>query len=107
MAHCTTIIPTIGRDTLARTVESALAHELDPETYEIIVINNSGKPLPAADWQQSPRVQIITTNQVGRAIGSNVGAALARGKYLHFLHDDDFLYPGAIKALLEAAEKGD
>jgi len=107
MVQCTTIIPTIGRDTLARTVESALAQELDPETYEIIVINNSGKPLPAADWQRSPRVQIVTTNQAGRAIGSNVGAALARGKYLHFLHDDDFLYPGAIKALLEATEKGD
>lgn len=63
--------------------------------------------MPPAEWQQSPRVQVITTNQAGRAFGSNLGAALARGTYIHFLHDDDYLMPGAIKALLEVADSGD
>lgn len=102
---CSTIIPTIGRASLARTVESALAQEIIPESYEIIVVNDSGAPLPPGQWQQSPRVTVVHTNRRERSVAYNVGAAVAKGKYLHIIADDDYLLPGGISALIGLAER--
>jgi glycosyltransferase involved in cell wall biosynthesis len=71
------------------------AQTLDEAEYEVIVVNDSGKPLPEAGWQQSERVRIANTNRRERAVARNVGAAMARGRYLHFLDDDDWLAPDA------------
>ena len=91
---CTTIIPTIGRDTLQRAVESALDQQFD-QPFEVIVVNDSGRPLAAAAWQADGRVRMIDTQRRERSVARNVGAAVAHGHYLHFLDDDDWLLPGA------------
>ncbi len=96
---CSTIIPTIGRETLSRAVESVLNQSLPNSDFEIIVVNDSGQPLPPADWQQSSQVRIINTNKRERSIARNTGAAVANGRYLHFLDDDDWLTPDALKHL--------
>ena len=93
---CSVIIPTIGRDTLARAVSSALDQAPVAEQVEVIVVNDSGRPLPPAEWQQSPRVSIITTQRRERSVARNVGAALARGTFLCFVDDDDWLLPDAL-----------
>ena len=67
----------------------------------MIVVNNSGKPLPAEKWQSSERVHIIHTNRRERSIARNTGAAVAKGKYLHFLDDDDWLFPNALNHFWE------
>jgi glycosyltransferase involved in cell wall biosynthesis len=69
--------------------------------FELLVINDSGQTLPTAEWQQSKNVCIISTNKRERSVARNTGAAIARGQYLHFLDDDDWLAPGAYQALLE------
>jgi len=89
---CSTIIPTIARLKLERAVESALAQPLSPDEHEIIVVNDSARPLPAAIWQKAPNVSIVSTNRHERSIARNTGAALATGRYLHFLDDDDWLF---------------
>ncbi|MCX6049590.1 MAG: glycosyltransferase family A protein [Chloroflexi bacterium] len=101
---CSTIIPTIGRTTLTRAVNSVLSQVLTTDNFElgdfeIIVVNDSGKPLPEMAWQTSPRVKIIHTNGRERSVARNTGAALARGAYLHFLDDDDWMLPGALESL--------
>jgi hypothetical protein len=101
---CSTIIPTIGRPTLSVAIESVLNQGLDSAEFEIIIVNDSGNPLPAAEWQKFDNIKVIDTNRRNRSIARNVGAAAARGKYLHFLDDDDWMMPGAFKALLEVAE---
>ena len=96
---CSTIIPTIGRPALQRAVESVLAQDLPASALEVIVVNDSGVPLPEADWQSSKQVQIINTNRRERSIARNTGAAAAKGQFLHFLDDDDWLFPNVYQYL--------
>lgn len=92
----TSIIPTVGRETLQRAVRSVLDQGFSQDDYEVIVVNDSGLPLAAEDWQHSPLVKVVETDHCERCVARNVGAALAKGKYLHFLDDDDWLLPGAL-----------
>jgi hypothetical protein len=102
---CSTIIPTVGRPTLTRAVESVLAQSLPADTFELIVVNDSGQPLPEADWQTDERVRIIQTQQRERSVARNTGAAAANGRFLHFLDDDDWLAPDALDHLYQLAQE--
>lgn len=94
---CSTIIPTINRATLARAVLSVLEQSPPLDDFEVIVVNDSGRPLPETEWQSSPRVKVLATNREERSVARNTGAAVARGRYLHFLDDDDWMLPGALE----------
>lgn len=100
-----TIIPTIGRSTLARAVQSVLNQQFEKKPHEIIVVNDSGRNLPVEDWQSDPRVRIIATNRLNRSIARNTGAAISNGRYLHFLDDDDWMLPGAFEAFWETSQQ--
>jgi glycosyltransferase involved in cell wall biosynthesis len=100
---CSTIIPTINRPSLERAVRSALDQELGLEQHEILVFNNSSGPLPEVAWLKAPQNTIVNTHS-NLHDASNKGAAMASGKYINFLHNDDYLLPGALKALADAAE---
>lgn len=102
---CSTIVPTIGRSTLARAVQSVLEQDFTGADFEVIVVNDSGSDLPEEQWQASERVRVIQTNQRERSVARNTGAAIARGEYLHFLDDDDILLPGAMSAFWELAQR--
>lgn len=102
---CSTIIPTIGRTSLSRAVCSVLDQEFTHDDFEVIVVNDSGRSLPFMDWQNSSRVRIIDTNQHERSVARNTGAAIARGVYLHFLDDDDWMAPNALQTLWELSQK--
>jgi glycosyltransferase involved in cell wall biosynthesis len=100
---CSTIIPTIGRETLARAVTSVLEQEFDTNEFEIIVVNDSGNPLPDQPWMKAAQIKILQTDHQNRSAARNYGAAAARGKYFHFLDDDDYMLPGAYQLLYEKA----
>lgn len=102
---CSTIIATVNRPTLARAVESVLNQDFPKLDHELIIVNDSGAPLDPQDWQNSGRVKILTTQRRERSVARNTGAAIAGGRYLHFLDDDDWLLPGAIQSLWEIAER--
>jgi glycosyltransferase involved in cell wall biosynthesis len=104
---CSTVIPTIGRSELSRAVCSVLDQTFTGDDFEVIVVNDSGRPLPAADWQRSERVRVISTNRRERCVARNTGAAIANGKYLHFLDDDDWLLPGALESFWRLAQTCD
>lgn len=94
-----TIIPTINRPTLSRAVCSVLSQNLAAADFEVIVVNDSGQPLPDMEWQHSERVRVVRTDRQERSVARNAGAAIARGRYFHFLDDDDVLLPDALQAL--------
>jgi glycosyltransferase involved in cell wall biosynthesis len=83
---------------------SVLEQQVNGHEFEVIVVNDSGRPLPDSEWMQSERVQLLETNCWNRSVARNTGAAVARGRYLHFLDDDDWLLPNAFRHLWAAAE---
>ena len=100
----TTIIPTVGRPALRRAVESVLTQNGSGFSVEVIVVNDTGRPLSTDGWQESSRVRVVRTPapKSRPAIGRNVGAEAADGQFLHFLDDDDWLLPGAFSAFARA-----
>ena len=104
---CSAIIPTIGRSTLSRSVYSVLNQEFGQDEFEIIVVNDTGQPLPEMEWQRSPRNRTIITQKRERSVARNAGAAIARGEYLYFLDDDDIMLPGAMQEFWELSRKTD
>lgn len=102
---CSIIIPTIARPSLSNAVASVLAQQTSEADFEVIVVNDSGMSLPSEAWQQSKQVTIVETNQRERCVARNTGAAIAKGEYLYFLDDDDWLLPEALEKLWQLAQK--
>jgi glycosyltransferase involved in cell wall biosynthesis len=102
---CSTIIATIDRSTLARAVNSVLNQSFQTDNFELILVNDSGKPLQAGNWAESSQVKVLTTQQRERSVARNTGAAIAKGQFLHFLDDDDWLLPGALDAFWELSKR--
>ncbi len=107
MVFCSTIIPTIGRPSLARAVQSVLEQELQGAEFEVIVVNDTGRPLPDENWLHHECVQVLTTQKRERCVARNAGAALANGQFLHFLDDDDWLLPDALSAFWQFVQLGE
>ncbi len=98
-----TIIASVGRPSLDRAVRSVLAQDVAPQEFEVIVVNDSGRPLDASAWHGAANVTLLQTPRRERCVARNTGAAVARGEYLHFLDDDDWMLPGGLAALWTAA----
>ena len=54
-----TIIATIGRSSLNRAVKSVLSQGLPDEDQEVIVVNDTKKPLVNKKWYRLPQVRIF------------------------------------------------
>lgn len=102
------IIPTCGRpEYLPRAVKSALNAAPKGEV-EIIVIPNG----PDQSWKVSllpfaknENVKVFPIKKPHANAARNQGMVCAKGKYIRFLDDDDFLYPDKAKAQLEFLDK--
>lgn len=104
LLQISTVIPTVGREELRRAVESVLTQDGSGFTGEVIVVNDTGRPLSLEGWQSSCRVRVVRTPRPRSrpAVGRNVGAEAATGQFLHFLDDDDWMLPGAFEAFAQA-----
>ncbi len=100
---CSVIMPTLGRETLPRAIDSVLRQPIARDRFEIIVVNDSGKPLDLNCYEGHPNITVIDSHRSGLAHACNTGAAIAKGEYLQFLHDDDYLLDNGLIALLSAA----
>lgn len=105
MPTISVITPTFRREALlARCVESILAQHVDARVQHIVV-NDAGTPLAPAPWMDDGRVIVLNTFQTERCVARNTGAALSEGQWLYFLDDDDYALPGALAAMLAAAQQ--
>ena len=92
---------------LPQAITSALSQK--GVTLEVIVVDDSGEASAreAVAKLNDPRIRYVarTKPSGGPAIPRNDGAALAKGRYIHFLDDDDLLVDGALAALVGALDK--
>ncbi|MFZ0501277.1 MAG: glycosyltransferase [Steroidobacteraceae bacterium] len=102
------IIPTCRREReVLQAIDSALSQR--DIALEVIVIDDSaeGSARGAVSAIDDRRVRYICRSEPSRgrpALARNDGAALAQGRYLYFLDDDDMLEPDVLACLAQALD---
>lgn len=88
---------------LAGCLHALADSEPDLALEVIVVLNAAENGLEEAAHAAPCAVEVIRSEvPLGFAGGVNLGARAARGAFLHILHDDALVEPGAICALLDA-----
>ncbi|MBN2492112.1 MAG: glycosyltransferase family 2 protein [Planctomycetes bacterium] len=76
---------------------------------EIVVLDNNSRPEDQArlrDLEAADVRLVFTGENLGYGPANNLGAALARGRYLYILNPDVKVLPGALEALLGVLGRG-
>lgn len=94
---------------LRKCVDSLLAQDLNPEEYEIILVDdgspdNCGK---IADEYTAKfgNVRVIHQENGGLSVARNTGIKAAKGEYIQFVDSDDYLEPNVLGALVGRVER--
>jgi glycosyltransferase involved in cell wall biosynthesis len=96
------VIPTIGRDSLRRAVESALQQTSAPMEV-IVVVDAECEP----DLPLSAAVRIVrTSGGVGASLAKHIGIESATGDVIALLDDDDIWREDKLEIQLSAAPAG-
>ncbi|MFG2716766.1 glycosyltransferase family 2 protein [Streptomyces sp. NPDC048416] len=94
---------------VADAVRSALAQ--GPAVFEVVAVDDCSRDGTVAVLDRlaaaEPRVRVVrrTENSGGCGTPRNDGIAAATGEYVMFLDSDDVLSPGAVRALVAAADE--
>jgi glycosyltransferase involved in cell wall biosynthesis len=89
-------------DTVARSVESALAQTYP--AHEVIVVDDGSTDRPEEALRPfADRIQLIRKENGGGASALNAGAAAASGEFLAILDADDAYHPRRLETLAELA----
>lgn len=83
-------------------VESVLNQDLDPQEYEVILVDDGstdGSGAICDEFVQST-INIIHQPNAGVAAARNAGAKVAKGEYLAFLDSDDWWAPTYLSRML-------
>lgn len=106
------IIPTYKpQDYLWQCLDSLNAQTLDKKQWEVIVVlNGCAEPWLGElhAYQQSHPdlpMQIIHTEQAGVSNARNIGIERAKGEYIGFIDDDDYVSDTYLEQLLQIAKK--
>ena len=92
------IIRTIGRPSLAASVESVVRQGHRP--IELVIVNAGGDRLPPLPETHSIDVRIVNDGPLNRPRAANAGLSAAAGDWLVFLDDDDTFHPEHLESLL-------
>ena len=99
----TVVIPTFKRLlTLKRTLQSLQGVSFP--LIDVIVIDDDTQMSAASVVQQFSDIRYFAKRglQRGLSISRNIGIDLAEGKYIVFIDDDDYFYPGAVDIFISA-----
>jgi glycosyltransferase involved in cell wall biosynthesis len=92
------IIRTIGRPSLAASVESVVRQSHRP--IELVIVNAGVGRLPPLPETHSIDVRIVDDGPLNRPRAANAGLSAVTGDWLVFLDDDDTFHPEHLESLL-------
>ena len=100
------IIPLYNKEKyIERCIKSLMAQDMDPDEYEIIIIDDgstdSGKMIAQNIAAQYGNIRLKCQENSGPGAARNNGISEARGEYLYFLDADDFVSPNVFRILLD------
>lgn len=91
---------------------SLATQTLPKNLYEIIIVlNGCNEPFHSQiqqyiiDHLPAHQVQLIQTNTGGVSNARNIGLNVAKGEYISFIDDDDYVSPGYLEELYTLADK--
>lgn len=95
------VLPTYNRaDLVTRAVESVLSQTYHPIDLIIVVDGSMDDTMRRLEPYRG-RARIVQQTNAGLGAARNAGIALARGRYIAFLDDDDFWHPDKIRLQVE------
>lgn len=100
MRSVTAVIPTVGRPSLLRAVQSVLDQSV--EVTELIVVADTDEPVSLPDDDRIRLLRTAFRGGAGRC--RQLGIDAARGSVIALLDDDDEWYPEKLERQLQATE---
>ena len=88
-------------------VESVLNQDIDPQEYEVILVDDGstdGSGAICDEFAQST-INVIHQPNAGLSMARNAGIAVAKGKYIQFVDSDDYLEPNVLGGLVAQMER--
>lgn len=95
---------------LRRCLDSIVAQEMPRDQYEIIVVDDESavSPQPVVDeYTQLTDVTLYVQRHARQGAARNLGLSHAKGEWVQFVDGDDYLLPGTMKPVLQAARGND
>lgn len=97
------VVPHLNQpDLLGICLASLAAQTLAPDRFEVIVVDNGSRALPAAEVAHFPFARLTVEPEPGPGPARNRGVALARAPVIAFLDSDCIADSGWLAALLAA-----
>jgi glycosyltransferase involved in cell wall biosynthesis len=93
---------------LERTRQGLVAQTIDRKAWELVIIDNGGKPgnaLQSADWSWHPSIRLIEEPHLGLTFARCRGIREAQGDVLLFVDDDNVLAPDFLARAQELMEQ--
>jgi glycosyltransferase involved in cell wall biosynthesis len=92
---------------IATAIESVLAQSMTD--FELIITDNASRDRTvdiARSYESDQRVRVhVNDSNIGQFPNRNLGAALARGKYLKYVDSDDAIYPHCLEVMAHMMER--
>ena len=107
----TVVIPTLGRSSLYKTIQSLKDQNTAP--FEVLIVNGSGDSVSGLVPDMDTNINVATITEILAKDDSpydamNLGLALSAGQWIYFMGDDDALAdPTVLDSIKAVTEEGD
>lgn len=110
MPFCSVMIPIFNRTKfLTQALESVLSQNFEKQALQICIVDNSTQEIEwnsILDKYELGRVEIFKNEKhLPGTVNFNHLIALAKGEWVHILHDDDWILPGFYQTIEKYADR--